>query len=586
MVPSALADYQKIDWSTLTSTEKASIESQIAADAEAQTTTILKKGFIRAGIGGGMDVGFAGLTTNAFGGLALGVPAGIIAYKVSRATLGNYIYRLWTYDANSPVGSGQIDATAITWVPNSNFGSCPFAFPCGVYGYHDITYGYDNVWVDSPGTCGGAECTAAARAWGASLNAIIVNYGTCCGGGTVHRAWVNSNVADRIGEWRPATSGEYAAAANKADLGSTVLPNTCDATCAQNALARINANADQCTTPQLSNPDNTCQDATDQATVVKLRTDAGLNNGNVPDCAGLTVSACQTAYAAADFTGTVINDGAVDFAGADVTKPAGSIVTQDHAAGSSIDFSSDLHVNVNPDEDNMPFQYFRPLQGETYDAYVARLQAAGWLGTATYIDLTETTGDPDLGPNGVPQVGVRVYPATTPTIEITKSWPYPNPLGLASAPIVVYRNPGTFPPVPPEDPPTDPNANNPFPTVPGAITGGDCGPTVPGIDFSPLTGIDYGDKFPFGIFSYISTVLAPLVADPTAPVFDVPIYVMGNSYSIHVDLSPADPYMAVIRLLATIGIGIAAVYMLASSLLGFNAGKAGGGLEMDTELGD
>ena len=209
-----------------------------------------------------------------------------------------------------------------------------------------------------------------------------------------------------------------------------------------------------------------------------------------------------------------------------------------------------------------PFVLPKPALDETYSDYNERLRAAGWLGTLT-IDATESgsTGLSGYGPNAI----TRIHVGPLGTDVDPAAWPLNAPtVDTPTTQIHIRVNPGTA----------------------GILGVPSCGPTVPSVDFAPLEAIDFGSKFPFGIFGYIASALSPLVASPTAPVFDVPIALMGDTWNLHVDLSPADPYMATIRLLMEIGIGIAAIYLLASSLLGFRAGNAGGGLEMGAELGD
>jgi hypothetical protein len=325
-----------------------------------------------------------------------------------------------------------------------------------------------------------------------------------------------------------------------------------------------------------------------QIDVLKKAADPTFGFPVAPNCAGLSSSACVTAFSTAGFTATPTVSTA-SFSGADVAKPPSTVITQSPGASVAADPASTVTITVNPAAVDMPFAIPRPLVGETYADYIARIQSLGYLGAITYIDLDDTSGDPDLGPSGVPRVGIQIGTNTTTVQELTKSWPIPNPQIKAGSGITVYRNPTDFPAVTPEPTPVDPA--NPPPYEPGAGTpgtgvGGNCGPTVPTVDFAPITGVDFGSKFPFGIFGYIASALSPLVASPSAPVFDVPIYLMGDSFSLHVDFSPADPYMATIRLLMEIGIGITAVWLLAGSLLGFKAGSAGGGLDMDTSMGD
>lgn len=217
-----------------------------------------------------------------------------------------------------------------------------------------------------------------------------------------------------------------------------------------------------------------------------------------------------------------------------------------------------------------PFVIPRPITNETYDIYIERLRELGWVGSVTLADdVTSYTGGSEAAnlPNGA------VTGATVDATTVTKytspegaptNWPVNAPqITESDEAITIIKRPGVI------------AATTPL---------GDCGPTAPEIDFSPFLDVSYTSKFPFGIFAWMGDALAPLTADAVTPVFDVPISLPGvGEGSIHVDLSPADPYMAVIRLLMTIGISIAALWLLASSLLGFKGGNAGGGLELEPD---
>lgn len=225
-----------------------------------------------------------------------------------------------------------------------------------------------------------------------------------------------------------------------------------------------------------------------------------------------------------------------------------------------IDLATQADPGYNPDESTDDFLLLEPGVNEPYTEYIARLRAAGWLGTAT---VTEVALDEDLGPGAVHNVAI--YDSTTHVATITRPWTTER---IAVEFNLRFRvNPGGSGGVVP------PNT-----TVPP--TG--CGPTIPPIDFSPFEDIDFTDKFPFGIFGWVGSVLSPLVASPETPIFDIPIDLPGvGDGEIHVDLSPADPYFAVLRLLGTIGLGIASMYLFATSIMGIKAGNAGGGLEDD-----
>lgn len=285
----------------------------------------------------------------------------------------------------------------------------------------------------------------------------------------------------------------------------------------------------------------------------------------MPDCYGFTLAECEAALDALGHTGTrtVIVQ---DFAGADVTQPADAVVNT-FPSGATVDtpFAETVEIFINPAEEDMPIELPEPLPGETYAAWLVRLQALGYVGTVTLVTLSEELGVPELGPSApvtfrIPAIG------TTPivTINLPGGWTVPGPRVAPNTDIEVWNNPTTYPPVDPS-------------TVPPP-TGGPPG-GVPGLDFTPVTGIDWGCKFPFGFICYATDVTGWFNVAADAPVFTLAIPavdVLGTSYDCdcdyEVDLSNMDGYMSLIRGLMSVAMWVGAVYFLATRLLGFNAG--------------
>lgn len=196
-----------------------------------------------------------------------------------------------------------------------------------------------------------------------------------------------------------------------------------------------------------------------------------------------------------------------------------------------------------------------PLQNETYPQYIERLRAAGAVGTIT-VSTDSTTypgGSPAaLAPDGtVTRVTVgtdvaRRYNATTGELE----WPNNSPIiNAADTAITLHAIPGT---------PAD---------------------GIGGIDFSPISDLDPGCKFPYGFICYAQDVNAWFDVTPTAPRFDLPVHgltasgstvTLGNHYDVN--LNVMDDYMEIWRSLLSVVIWIGAVYILATRLLGFKAG--------------
>jgi hypothetical protein len=219
----------------------------------------------------------------------------------------------------------------------------------------------------------------------------------------------------------------------------------------------------------------------------------------------------------------------------------------------------------------------QPMLNETAAQYRTRLRAAGFLGTIT---LSENAGVdilPEFGPLVVTSitVGVDTYPLLDP-------WPSPPPtlaVPGTTTTITVEHNPDTAPAPGPGDPGSaeDPPPGNAPPPGGGGIGPGDC--ACPPPDFSTITGIDYGTKFPFGVLALVTGVLGTtLYAAPAAPEFDLVVNdgeigghaIPGGGHYV-VNLDVADSYVAVIRTLLSWCIWIGGLWWFGSRWFGFNA---------------
>lgn len=209
----------------------------------------------------------------------------------------------------------------------------------------------------------------------------------------------------------------------------------------------------------------------------------------------------------------------------------------------------------------------RPLSTETYTDYITRLQAAGWVGTATLVELDPF--DPSIGPEAVSKVGITGGSGTW----RRSLWPAEWPRVALDAPLTIYHNPSTAPEVAPD--PTD--EENP----PGGGTVFDPGGCEPWLtaepDFSPLTGLSFGDKFPFGLFSWVSGVLGAFNVAPDAPSWSIDVTVPATAVSPATDLGDftvdlgdvgIDGYMSTIRTVLSFVLWIGAVWYFATALLG------------------
>ena len=91
-------------------------------------------------------------------------------------------------------------------------------------------------------------------------------------------------------------------------------------------------------------------------------------------CVGATVAACKSALTAAGFTATPTVT-TLSTAAADLTKPAGNVVTTTPAPNTQVDTATVVTIQANPNP--LPLAIPDPLAHETYQAYIARLQALG-----------------------------------------------------------------------------------------------------------------------------------------------------------------------------------------------------------------
>ncbi|MDQ4125925.1 MAG: hypothetical protein M3134_10035, partial [Actinomycetota bacterium] len=173
-----------------------------------------------------------------------------------------------------------------------------------------------------------------------------------------------------------------------------------------------------------------------------------------------------------------------------------------------------------------------PNPGETYDAYVGRLQEAGVQGQRE--DLTEAGADPNYGPN----VAIRTNPPTPRNV---------NPADPPTT-VTVYTNPPTMPPV----------------EEGGAGTCDDR--SVRQFDLSPLH-IDPGSVFPFGVFGYLSGSLDALTANELAPVLSTDFGGLLPSPLV-LDFSIADPARDIIHPVIIVLALITLVAVVASAVMG------------------
>lgn len=258
----------------------------------------------------------------------------------------------------------------------------------------------------------------------------------------------------------------------------------------------------------------------------------------MPDCIGLTYAACVDLLEALGYLGS-ITESVLTWETAVIGIMAAGVTATDPIPGETYPVGDPIIITRNPDvmplivpspEETIP----RPTIDDVPDLYPSPTWAPD------IVVVSETLADPTVGPNAIirsdPVSGTRIDPSSGPDVPVT-----------------VYVNPPTVPPV-------DEGTDN-------------------GINFHPVSDIDWGCKFPFGLIScYALAVTEFFDVAPDAPSFtftlgpiDTPVGELGLG-SGTVDLEVADDYMAMWRSILSVALWIGAVYYVASRFLGFNAG--------------
>lgn len=257
----------------------------------------------------------------------------------------------------------------------------------------------------------------------------------------------------------------------------------------------------------------------------------------IPNCLGETASVCQGQLQQLGF-GTITTTTVTDPAQADLTQPAGDVISTNPAGGAVVDTSTPISIELNPNPN--PLAIPAPESGETYQSYIARLQSLGFTGTITETDLSDSQLDPTQGPG----VAIRTLPAVG-----SQVW--------AATNVVVYANPSDA-------------------TGTGGATG-PIGPALPGITVPSVA--TPCSVFPFGIPCWIGNQLSQFNSGAVAPHFDIgmPALFGGGNLDVNLDHpfgADLSGMMAVARpvllVLATLGL----VYWLGGMAMG---GSTGGG---------
>jgi hypothetical protein len=232
----------------------------------------------------------------------------------------------------------------------------------------------------------------------------------------------------------------------------------------------------------------------------------------------------------------------------------------DPVAEATIDY---LNTRLDPSYEVGTITLPQPQPNETYTAYTTRLQDLGWLGTATTTVLSPALDG--YGPDAVARV-ISTEAGTTRVLDPLR-WPTTAPKLGINTNVTLRYNPSTAPQAPTQTgggtsvllPPT---------TVPG----------VPAVNFAPITSLNPGCKFPFGLICWAESVTGWFSVTADAPVFSfdlsgfsTPIGTVSlGTYAV--DLNVMDAYMGMMRDLITVALWVGGVFWLARNLLGFGAG--------------
>lgn len=255
----------------------------------------------------------------------------------------------------------------------------------------------------------------------------------------------------------------------------------------------------------------------------------------IPSCTLVTMSGteCVSLLKTDGFTSVELDT--VTWEHADVSKPAHSAIDTSPGAGSVVEITTKIRVDQNPATEEMPAEVPHIHRGmETGTEYKERIESEGWT-KVTVKTLTETATDPGIGPDQasytVPSEGSSEAPSK-------------------SAPITVEQNP----------------TDAPTPSESGSFKV----PKVDKIDWpsiaTPCT------RFPFGVPCWLVEQVEGLVATARAPSISIKI---ATSH-MTIDLSHAEPFMEVMRVVEGI-LTLVGVVLLFGRFASSSSGSSDGG---------
>jgi len=206
----------------------------------------------------------------------------------------------------------------------------------------------------------------------------------------------------------------------------------------------------------------------------------------MPDCEGLTYAGCLSLLQAEGFVGSLISN-TLGIDDAILALGAGAVVSTNPEAGTAgVPADDDVTANLNPDPLPLEVQAMAHVN-ETGAEWITRVCPGC---TVTYVEVPAEFGDPARGPESPLRITFPTESGTS-----TRSVPLPDD---ALAP-----NPGRFEPDADVTVAVNP-ADWPVAAAGGGLLGcEDCPP----LNMSPLTSLDLGDKFPFGLFVWIGDIV-------------------------------------------------------------------------------
>jgi len=220
-----------------------------------------------------------------------------------------------------------------------------------------------------------------------------------------------------------------------------------------------------------------------------------------------------------------------------------------------------------------------PDANETVVEYRQRLREMGWLGTATTAATISDASSPLWGPLAPRLIKIRVGTGLEDVFPVP-GW---EPVGYAGPANPTW--PDTPPTIQPQDSieftPNDSGADavdtataTPPSGIPAGGSGGCDAWVSADLDLSPLTGLQLGDKFPFGVFVWAEDWLDAFTTTAVAPSwsFSTPSLAGQTVPTFDIDLDWLDGYMDTFRTIISWCLWVGAVWFLASSMLGLRLG--------------